>query len=115
MRSIPEWIGKTDDTAPPLRVKLRIFENTGGCCAACKRKLYPGDVCHYDHIKPLWDGGENRESNLQPLCTWCHLPKTTREAKERAQARRVKAKHLGLKKPKRKISYRRFNGEPVFK
>ena len=114
MRSIPEWIGKTDDTAPPPRVKLRIFENHGGCCNGCKRKLYPGDLVEFDHIKPLWDGGENRESNIQPMCLGCHKPKTAAEARQRGKGRRLRMKQAGIKRRTQKIPYRRFDGTAVW-
>ena len=114
MRSVPEWIGRTDDTDPPPRVKLRVFEKHGGCCDGCKRKLFPGDLVEFDHIVPLADGGENRESNLQPMCPGCHQPKTAKEARQRAEGRRKRAKHHGFKRKTQKIPYRRFDGSPVW-
>jgi len=54
-----------------------------------------------DHIKPLEDGGENREGNLQMICTNpCSLRKTGEENSRRAKADRVARKHMGLKKSK---------------
>lgn len=35
-----------------------------------------------DHVVPLFKGGTNDESNLQPLCRPCHVDKTTADARE---------------------------------
>jgi len=52
-----------------------------------------------DHIKALEDGGENRETNLQLICTApCSLKKTGQENSRRAKADRGAAKHLGFKR-----------------
>jgi len=44
-----------------------------------------------DHIVPLVDGGSHDPENLQTLCTPCHQRKTSREASERRERRRVDA------------------------
>jgi 5-methylcytosine-specific restriction protein A len=111
MRSVDEWIGKTDDSTPPARVKARIWKR-GPNCVRCG--LPTGDVRkpEYDHIVALCRGGENRESNLQILCAPCHGPKTREDvAAKSREAKRLK-KRLGLK-PRRTIPGRRFNGEPI--
>ena len=41
-----------------------------------------------DHIKPLWEGGDNSPDNRQPLCKPCHKIKTKGEAVRRAEADR---------------------------
>ena len=99
-RDVPEWIGKTDDTPPPPRVKLRIFERCGGVCHISGRKIRPGDKFDYDHITALCNGGENRESNLAPAIREHHREKTADDVKQRAKDDRVRAKHLGIFKPK---------------
>ena len=96
-RSVPEWIGRTDDTMPPPLVKLRIFETHGGRCYLCTRKIMVGDAWDADHVKPIWDGGENRESNMKPACVWCHRRKTAGEASQRAEGKRHRAKQAGIK------------------
>lgn len=114
-RSVPEWIGKTDDTAIPPRVRLRVFDAFGGCCAICKRKLgVAGESPEYDHIQALTNGGENRETNIQPLCKNCHKPKTKQDVAIKSKNARVRAKHIGAAPKKRKMPYRKFNGDPVW-
>lgn len=39
---------------------------------------------HFDHIVPLWFGGETEYDNMQTLCLHCHKEKTKREATVRS-------------------------------
>ncbi len=95
-RKREEWVGKTDDSMPDKNVRDRISLRTNDCCAECGRPFGPGVTANCDHIKPLADGGENRETNLQMLCNWCHVEKTSAEATSRAKTRSIRSKHLGL-------------------
>ena len=98
MRSTEEWIGKTDDSAIPPRVKLRVHERANGRCQKCGADAFVGE---YDHIIPLIIGGENRENNLQKLCAACHKAKTKLDVKLKSKVARVRKRHLGIKKPSR--------------
>lgn len=107
-RSTDEWIGKTDDAAIPPRVKVRVFELYEGKCAKTGVKLRPGHF-QYDHIVALVNGGEHRESNLQPLCTDAHREKTRADVAVKAKVARQRKKHLGLwPAPVRKMQSRPF-------
>lgn len=102
MRAVPEWIGETPDTRIPARVRVRIFDRQAGKCAECRRPFVGKDARpEYDHKVALINGGENRESNLQALCAWCHKPKTTQDVAEKAVVARKKAKAIGAKTPTR--------------
>jgi len=114
MRSVEEWHGKTDDTAIPARVKLRIFDRFGGCCATCTRRIGGSLLPAYDHTISLIAGGENRESNLQLLCETCHSGKTKLDVRIKSKIARVRQRHLGIKKRGRTIGGRRFDGTPIF-
>ena len=103
MRSVDEWIGKTDDSKIPGDVKLRIWNRAKGFCEICTRKILAGEPKHFDHVKPLADGGRHAEKNLQIACVSCHTTKTAGEATERAKVRAVAKSVLGLKRPKQKI------------
>lgn len=103
-RSVPEWIGKTDDTPVPHRVKLRVFERHGGICHLSGRKILPGDNWDCDHIKSLKRGGQNRESNLAPAIREKHREKTAQENSEDAKTERLRQKHLGIKRPNSKLA-----------
>ena len=72
----------------------------------------------YDHIKPLWAGGDNSPENWQALCIPCHRIKTDIEAAQRAKADRqggrkgqqARRKKNGSKFPKgRPLQSRPFN------
>ena len=63
-REIPEWVGKTDDTPAPTRVRLRVFDAHGGKCAECGVKLGPATPWDLDHTVALVNGGENAEGKV---------------------------------------------------
>lgn len=98
-RSVPEWIGKTDDTAAPPRVRLRVFERCEGKCGECGRKIRPGESWTLEHLIALINGGKNAESNLGVTCGWCLPAKNAADVAEKSKVARVRAKHLGLRKP----------------
>lgn len=102
-RAVEEWIGKTDDTAIPPRVKDRILKTQDGCCKGCGREFTAITRPAFDHIRALINGGENREGNLQALCDLCHQPKTAEDVAEKARVARKKGKHFGFTKTKRLI------------
>lgn len=78
-RDVPEWIGRDDNDPVPLRVKIRVWEAFGRRCGACTREIRVGDKWTCDHKVALINGGENRESALQPLCAWCEPDKTRQD------------------------------------
>lgn len=98
MRSVPEWIGATDDTKIPDRVKLRVFEAAKRLCQDCKRPIRGGDTWECDHIKAIANAGENREANLQCLCGWCHATKTKSDVGEKSVTARKAKKAAGITK-----------------
>lgn len=99
-RSVEEWIGASPDSAIPKRVRLRVFERCGGRCHISGIKIQPGDKWDMDHVIPLVLGGENRELNLAPALSTEHRKKTAADVAQKSKERRVRAKHIGLHKPK---------------
>lgn len=99
-RTTKEWIGKTDDAMPPPMVRLRIFEYFGGICQVSTRRIASGDKWELDHRIPLWDGGQNRESNMWPVLAIHHRGKTAEEAAQRAEGKRHRAKAAGIRRSK---------------
>lgn len=114
MRRTKEWIGRTDDSRPPPNVRLRIFLRHDGVCHLSGRKINPGEPWDLEHVKAIWDGGENRESNLAPALKKPHSEKTVRERKIKAKTDRKRMMNYGIKKKKRKMPYRRFDGTIVW-
>lgn len=92
-RSVPEWVGKSDDAMPPKSVFDRLYAKQGGKDAITGIPFSPGDKICRDHVVPLIDGGENRESNLQLITEKQHRIKTAREAMDRAKTRSVQHGH----------------------
>ncbi len=108
-RANAEWIASHPDQAIPKSVKLRIWTREDGRCYLSGLKIQLGDKFEYEHKKPLWAGGEHRETNIYLALKDAHAKKTAVEAKSRAKADRVRAKHLGIWPPsKQKIKSRGF-------
>ena len=101
MRSNPEWVGKTDDTPVPPRVRLRIFSSVGGVCYLSGRQIRPGEKWEVEHKLALSLGGEHRESNMAPALVAPHKVKTAADRRMKATNDRVRKRHLGLCKPSR--------------
>lgn len=112
-RSVDEWIGKTDDTPVPARVRLRIFERDSGVCHLSGRKIRPGEKWELEHVKALSLGGEHRESNMAPALVAPHKVKTAADRCEKAKNDRVRKRHLGIKGKRRTIPGRKFDGTPI--
>jgi len=103
-RTVKEWIGRTDDSQPTDYCKLRILDRQGYRCALTGVEFSPANKPEFDHITPLWLGGENRESNLQAVTAEAHRRKTKAEATVRAKVKANTKRHLlGKKKSARPI------------
>jgi 5-methylcytosine-specific restriction protein A len=97
---VPEWIGATDNQPPPDRVRLRVLTAYGRRCGACGLPI-TGRAWTCDHIKALINGGENRESNLQPLGNKCCLMKKNQaDVAEKAASYKTRKSHNLSRKPK---------------
>lgn len=97
-RSVPEWVGASDDAKVPDRVRLRVLLYYGGRCYYCTRKLYAGKPWACDHIVALINGGEHREKNLAPICDLCHKLKTGEDVAAKSKTYKTQLKHYGVKK-----------------
>lgn len=117
MRAVEEWIGKTDDSKVPPRVRLRVFERENGICHLTGAKIKPGDQWDLDHRVALILGGEHRESNLFPALVEAHRKKTATEVAVKSKIARTRKKHLGIKSEKAggfsKRFKRKINGDVI--
>ena len=111
-RTVPEWIGKSDDAMPSIHVRLRIYAKQNGICACgCGRVMNLNrDKVDCDHILALRDGGLNVESNLQLLLAEHHKEKTRAENVARGKERQHKAKAF-TRQPSR-LKGRQFEKSP---
>jgi 5-methylcytosine-specific restriction protein A len=114
MRAVDEWIGKNDDEQIPRRVRARVFERYQGRCYLSGALIPAGSQWDIDHVVALANGGEHRESNLAPVLKDKHKEKTKADVKIKSKTARMRAKHIGLKKPRTIKSWRRFSGEIVY-
>lgn len=81
----------------------------GGICAYPQCNV--SESLAVDHIIPLWMGGKNEDSNLEPLCGPHHAAKTKREAALRAKVKKL-AGETGQNRVKKKIPGRGFQKPP---
>ena len=115
MRAAPEWIGKTDDTTAPPRVRLRVFDRyEGRCQCGCNRKIMAGEKWECDHGIALINGGKNIESNLRPLLVEHHRQKTKQDVAEKSRTARIRKRNAGIKKPRTITAWRKFDGTKVY-
>jgi 5-methylcytosine-specific restriction endonuclease McrA len=99
----------------PLTRRQRIdqHDRKGGICCVCGLPIERGEPFIDEHIIDLDLGGTNDDSNRGIAHIPCAKIKTRQGASVRAKVMRVRAKHLGIKKPgRRKIPGRKFNGMP---
>lgn len=83
----------------PAKVKVAAYERSKGNCEGCGAMLFAGKF-QYDHDKPDYFEGEPTLENCKVLCTNCHGEKTARNDMPKiAKSKRVRKKHLGIKKP----------------
>ena len=102
--------------------KRQAWARSRGHCEAglvCNKEYIGDSPAHYDHILPLWlldltDPEQLKRakslSNCQVCCWPCHKLKTGDEASDRAKNNRLRAKHSGqIKKKKKKIRSKGFD------
>lgn len=109
-RAVPEWIGKTADSAIPPRVRLRVWDRCEGKCGECGRKIGVGEGWIVEHLTALINGGANRETNLGVTCGWCKTNKDARDVAEKSKVARVRSRHLGVKQSSRPMPGSKASG-----
>lgn len=114
MRTVKEWIGRTDNAKVPDHVRARVFLRNDGRCHITGRKIRPGEKWELEHVKALCNGGEHRESNLAPALVAPHKAKTRKDRAEKARVDSLARRHIGIRKPRAITRWRRFSGEPVY-
>jgi 5-methylcytosine-specific restriction protein A len=104
---------------PEMR-RLRIWERHGGVCVLCGLKI-DGTKGKWtiEHLRALGLGGEDTDENCGPAHEDCRRAKDKIDVPAIAKAKRMKARHLGIKRSSRPIpgskasGWRKpFNGPP---
>jgi 5-methylcytosine-specific restriction enzyme A len=67
--------------------RRRLFSHAPLCVGYKAGSNHVAAAIARDHIVPLWEGGEDVESNTQGLCDECHVRKSTDEAARRGAHR----------------------------
>lgn len=80
----------------PLQ-RLKVFEAAKGVCHLCQQRIQVGQKWDVEHVRPLALGGADDETNMRPAHKVCHAEKTKADAASWSKAKRMKAKHLGIK------------------
>lgn len=95
-RAVKPWEGKTDDQAPPPRVRDRVLEKYNRTCHWSGRPIGPGDEWDCDHVIAIINGGKNIESNLAPILRGKpHKEKTDQDLAIKRKTTRIRQKHNG--------------------
>lgn len=81
--------------------RVKQHDEKGGTCCVCLLPIAPGERFIDEHIIPLELGGSNEKHNRGIAHIQCAKIKTRRDVALIAKAKRVRAKHLGIKPNKR--------------
>ncbi|MFZ5783939.1 MAG: hypothetical protein ACOY4R_27390 [Pseudomonadota bacterium] len=91
--------------------RLRIFEDHHGICCLCNRKIDGArEAWIIEHPRALGLGGADDDTNKAPAHERCRRVKDKADVAAIAKAKRVKARHLGLKKSGRPMVGSRASG-----
>lgn len=94
-------VGTTRRKRLTPRTRLAVWERHGGRCCLCN-ELIDGTRERWivEHVRALELGGEDAESNMAPAHESCAIEKTRGDHHRAAKAKRVKARHIGIRKRK---------------
>lgn len=101
-----ESIGTTKRKPLTAQQKVKLHEAQKGICPLCERLMVPGEKLIDEHLTPLGLGGSNDLGNRALVHATCAYAKTfgdEGDIAKIAEAKRRKARNLGLVAPKRKI------------
>lgn len=115
-RAVDLWIGKTDDTPAPPRVRVRVFDREGGRCHRCTRLIRAGETWILEHRIAIINGGRNAEDNLCLTCCNCLPVKNAEDQALKSDTYDKRRKHILPKAKKPWSKYRKkMNGEVVLR
>lgn len=95
-------IGTTPRKPMSQMRRLRIWEAHKGVCILCKRKINGvREEWIIEHVRALVLGGADSDENCAPAHEDCRRDKDKVDVAAGAKAKRMKARHIGIKKPSR--------------
>lgn len=110
-RAVDLWVGKTDDTPAPPRVRVRVFDREHGRCHRCTRLIRAGETWTLEHRVALINGGANAEDNMCLTCCNCLPIKNAEDQALKSDTYDKRRKHI-LPKAKGKMRSRGFGYSP---
>jgi 5-methylcytosine-specific restriction enzyme A len=97
-----------------VKRKAELFTEHEGRCHICNGKISVGEAWDVEHPIPLANGGSDDEANWRPAHVKCHKRKTAEDAGKIAKTKRVRARHMGIRRERTMRGWRRFNGQVVY-
>lgn len=79
------------------KARLELFTEHHGECHICGGKIHAGEKWEVEHLIPIAMGGDDEAHNMRPAHVKCHRAKTSADVKAIAKAKRMEAKHLGIR------------------
>lgn len=81
--------------------RARLFLEHSGICHLCGTRIQAerGEAWEVEHVHALEMSGRDDWNNLRPAHIACHKVKTAEDKATIAKSNRLRARHLGIKKP----------------
>lgn len=93
------------------RTRLGIWELHRGVCCICGTKIDGvRERWLVEHVRALELGGADEPDNMAPAHEACGIAKTRRDHASAAKAKRVKARHLGIRTSRRPLPGSKASG-----
>lgn len=105
-------LGTTPRRKLSPRERLAIWEKCRGICV-CGRKVQCGESWQADHPRALGLAGRDDHAALVVLGECCFPAKNADDASRIAKAKRMKQRHVGIRRPRTVTAWRRFDGSIV--
>jgi 5-methylcytosine-specific restriction protein A len=95
-----------------MAIKRAAAKRAAGRCECCGLPT-DGKPIEFDHDKEDTFGGEPTLENCRVICIPCHRSKTAERARVIAKSNRLRDRRMGVRKSRRTIPGRKFNGDPI--
>lgn len=101
------------------RERERLFNLHGQRCYICGEPIKTGEAFDLEHIVAWELTRDDSDDNVKPAHKACHKEKTAVDICAIRKADRIRQKHLGLHKPKSRLSHpylrKKVSGEVVLR